>query len=200
LHLGFVVVTDGSREKKLDAFGDGQILHSHLAQAASEVVGFDRDERTVQTIQSKFGVSGLMVGDVEHLERLPLHGIFDVIVFGNLIERLISAGRALEGIWRVVALNRELIISTPRAFSLLANIRFTLGRFRKRSEHAAAYSQFTLPPVLERRQFKVTELYTGFDRPPQSRNKRFAFALGIPFLKAMPDRSGTPWAVARSAT
>ena len=198
LHLGFVGETDGSLEKKLEAFAAGQILHTHLAHAASEVVGLDRDERAVQTIQSKFGERGLMVGDVEYLDQLPLHGTFDVIVFGDLIEHLSSPGRALEGIRRFMAPHSELIISTPNAFSLLANIRFTVGRFREGNEHVAAYSQITLPALLERHQIKMTELYTCFNRPPRSWNKRFAFALGIPFFKVMPDRGGTLLAVARS--
>lgn len=197
LHLGFVGETDGSLEKKLQAFGDGQILHTHLARVASEVVGLDRDERAVQTIQSKFGESGLIVGDVEHLDQLPLHGSFDVILFGDLIEHLSSPGCALEGIRRFMDPNSELIVSTPNAFGLLANIRFTLGRFREGSEHVAAYSQFTLPALLARHQLKITELYTCFDRPPQSWKRRFAFALGVPFFKAMPDRGGTLLAVAR---
>ena len=50
LHLGFVGETDGYLDKKMAAFGDGQILHTHLAQAQSEVTGLDRDERAVQTI------------------------------------------------------------------------------------------------------------------------------------------------------
>ena len=97
-----------------------------------------------------------------------------------------------------MAPHSELIISTPNAFSLLANIHFTVGRFREGNEHVAAYSQFTLPALLERHLFKMTELYTCFNRPPRSWNKRFAFALGIPFFKVMPDRGGTLLAVARS--
>ncbi len=198
LHLGFVGETDCSLEKKLQAFDDGRVLHAHLTRAAAAVVGVDRDERAVQTIQSKFRGSKLMVADVEHLEQLPLHGTFDVILFGDLIEHLSCPGRALEGIRRFMTPDSELIISTPNAFGLPANIRFTLGRFRDGKEHVAAYSQFTLPALLERHQFKMTELYTCFNRPPQSWNKRFAFALGIPFFKAMPDRGGTLLAVARS--
>jgi SAM-dependent methyltransferase len=198
LHLGFVGETHRSLDKKLEAFGDGRILHSHLTRTASSVVGLDRDEQAVQTIQSKFGDDGLIVGDVEHLEQLPLHGAFDMILFGDLIEHLSCPGRALEGIRRFMAPNSELIISTPNAFGRLKNIRFTLGRFCEGNEHVAAYSQLTLPALLARHQFKMTEFYTCFDRPPQSWKKRFAFALGIPLFKVMPDRGGTLLAVARS--
>jgi SAM-dependent methyltransferase len=198
LHLGFVGEADESLEKKLQAFGEGQVLHTHLTRAASEGVGLDRDKHAVQSIQSRFGERGLIVGDVEHLEQLPLDRTFDVILFADLIEHLSCPGLALDGIRRFMTPNSELIISTPNAFGLPANLRFTLGRFRDGKEHVAAYSQITLPALLERHQIKMTELHACFNRPPQSWNKRFAFALGIPVLKAMPDRGGTLLAVAAS--
>lgn len=91
-----------------------------------------------------------MVGDAELLDRSPLRGTFDVIVFGNLIEHLSFPGRALEGVRRFMAPNSELVISTPKAFGLLANVRIGLGRFYGGNEHLAAYSRFTLPALLAR--------------------------------------------------
>jgi hypothetical protein len=62
----------------------------------------------------------------------------------------------------------HLIITTPNAFALLANARFTLGRFREGSEHMTTYSKFILPTLLKRHHLRMTELYTCFGRPPQS--------------------------------
>jgi SAM-dependent methyltransferase len=197
LHLGFVGETDGSLQVKVNAFGDGLVLHPHLTRAASEVVGVDRDEHAVKAIQSKFQEGGLFVGDVEHLEQLPFDRTFDVILCGDLIEHLSCPGLALEGMRRFMSPHSELIISTPNAFALLANIRFTLGRFREGNEHVAAYSKFTLPVVLERHHLKMTELYTCFTRPPKTWKGRLKFSMGIPFFKVMPDRGGTLLAVAK---
>ena len=198
LHLGFVGETDGTLQLKVDAFGDGRVLHPHLVRVASEVIGLDRDEDAVEGIRSRFGEAGLLVGDVEHLERLPVNRTFDVILFGDLIEHLSCPGLALEGMRRFMSPQSELIITTPNAFALLANVRFTLGRFREGNEHVAAYSKFTLPALLERHHLKMTELYTCFNRPPQSWQGRVKFSLGIPFFKAMPDRGGTLLAVAKA--
>jgi hypothetical protein len=198
LHLGFVGETDGSLQVKVDAFGDGRVLHPHLTRVASEVVGLDRDKRAVEAIRSKFQEDGLLVGDVEHLEQLRLDRTFDVIVFGDLIEHLSCPGLALEGMRRFMSSQSELIVSTPNAFALLANVRFTLGKFREGNEHVAGYSKFTLPALLERHHLKMTELYTCFNRPPQSWKGRVKFSIGIPFFKAMPDRGGTLLAVAKS--
>jgi SAM-dependent methyltransferase len=197
LHLGFVGETDGPLRVKVDAFGDQRVLHPLLTRAASEVVGVDYDERAVEGIRTKFQADGLLVGDVEHLEQLPLHRTFDVILFGDLIEHLSCPGLALEGIRRFMSPHSELILSTPNAFALLANVRFTLGRFHEGNEHVAAYSKFTLPALLERHRLQMTELYTCFNRPPQSRMGRLKFSIGTPFFKAMPDRGGTLLAVAR---
>jgi SAM-dependent methyltransferase len=197
LHLGFVGETDGPLHVKVDAFGDQRVLHPLLTRTASEVVGVDRDERAVEGIRSKFQADGLLVGDVEHLEQLPLDRTFDVILFGDLIEHLSCPGLALEGVRRFMSPRSELILSTPNAFALLANVRFTLGRFHEGNEHVAAYSKFTLPALLERHHLRMTELYTCFNRPPQSWTGRLKFSIGTPFFKAMPDRGGTLLAVAR---
>jgi hypothetical protein len=93
----------------------------------------------------------------------------------------------------------ELVISTPNAFSLLTNVRFTLGRFRDGAEHVAHYSKFALSTLLERHHLETTEFFTCFDRPPQSWIQRFRFALGIPVFKIAPERGGTLLCVARRA-
>ena len=133
------------------SFGGQRVLHPHLTRTASEVVGVTASERAVEGIRSKFQADGLLVGDVEHLEQLPLDRTFDVILLGDLIEHFkLCPGLALEGIRRLMSPHSELILSTPNAFALLANIRFTLGRFHEGNEHVAAYSKFTLPALLER--------------------------------------------------
>jgi hypothetical protein len=45
--------------------------------------------------------------------------------------------------------------------------------------------------LLMRHHFRVTELYTAYDRPPTSYKQRLKFALGIPVFKLFPERGGT---------
>lgn len=197
LHLGFIGETDASLDQKVDAIQEEQTLHSHLLKVASTVAGIDRNERAIAMIRSKVGWDNLYAADVEHLERLDLKGTFDVVLFGNLVEHLSCPGLALNGIQRFMNEKSEMIISTPNTFALLSNIRFTLGRFREGDEHVTGYSKFTLQALLTRHGFKMTELFTCYDKPPVLWKQRVEFAVGVPFFKAMPERGGTLLAVSR---
>jgi hypothetical protein len=198
-HLGFVGETDESLEAKVRAFREGRVLHPHVARVASEVVGLDRDAQAVKAIQAECNGQTLLAGDVEHLGQLGLNRSFDVILFGDVLEHLTCPGLALDGIRQFMNRESELIVSTPNAFALMANIRFTTGRFHEGSEHVAAYSKYTLPAILSRHGMELTELYTCFDRPPQTKVGKFKLALGYPVFKAIPDRGGTLLAVAKRA-
>ncbi|MGI9072217.1 MAG: class I SAM-dependent methyltransferase [Bryobacteraceae bacterium] len=197
LHLGCIGETDCAPEEKLEAFCSGRALHPNLVRVASDVTGVDLNAEAVHLIQTKAGLNDLLVGDVEHLEAINLQRTFQLIIFGDLIEHLSSPGLALDGIRQFMSPDSELIISTPNAFSLPANIRYSLGRHREGAEHVAAYSKFTLPAVLARHGFSVTELLTCFDRPPQSWTRRLTFAIGTPVFRMLPERGGTLLAVAK---
>jgi 2-polyprenyl-3-methyl-5-hydroxy-6-metoxy-1,4-benzoquinol methylase len=157
----------------------------------------DRDERAIEMIRSKFGWGNLYSGDVEHLENLDLDRIFDVVVFGDLVEHLSCPGLALNGIRRFMDEKSQLMISTPNTFALLSNIRFTLGRFREGEEHVTGYSKFTLKALLERHGFEMTEFFTCYDKPPLTRSRKLAFSVGVPYFKLMPERGGTLLAVSK---
>ena len=101
--LGLLVRPTAPCRVKVDAFGVWASLGIRIwTLAASEVVGVDRDEHAVEAIRSKFQEDALLVGDVEHLEQLPLDRTFDVILFGDLIEHLSCPGLALDGIRRFI--------------------------------------------------------------------------------------------------
>ena len=200
LHLGFIGETDASLNIKEDAINHGQTLHSQLLRIGSNVVGIDRNERAIEMSRSKLGWDDLYNGDVEHLENLDLIGTFDIVVFGNLVEHLSCPGLALNGIRRFMDEKSELIISTPNTFALLANIRFTLGRFREGDEHVTGYSKFTLKALLERHGYEMTEFFTCYDKPPLSRSRKLAFSIGVPYFKVMPERGGTLLAVSKKTS
>lgn len=199
LDLGFVGETDGSTADKLRAFQAGSVLHPHLSQVASRIVGVDLNGEAVRAIQERTGTTGLFIGDVERLENVALHGPFDVIVFGDLLEHVSSPGLALDSIRRLMSYETELIISTPNMFSLMANVLFSLNKWREGNEHVASYSKFTLPTLLERHGLKLTELYTCYDRPPGSLRRKVLFSIGKPAFRLFPERGGTLLAVAKIA-
>jgi 2-polyprenyl-3-methyl-5-hydroxy-6-metoxy-1,4-benzoquinol methylase len=197
LHLGCIGETDVSTREKLSAFAAGRVLHPHLMAAAREVVGVDLDGAAVELIRSNLGVQNILLADVEKLETVVLDGTFDVVLCGNLLEHLSCPGRALEGVRRFMAPESELIVSVPNSFALLANLRFTLGRFRDGAQHVATFSKFNLMTLLGRHGFSLTELYTCYDRPPSSRKQQIQFALGTPILRLLAERGGTLLAVAK---
>jgi hypothetical protein len=194
-HLGCIGETDGTLEDKVRAFLTGRALHPNLMKVASEVVGIDLNKEAVQCVGNAAGTDNLFVGDVEHLEQVNLDRTFDVIIFGDLIEHLSCPGLALNGLRRFMSAESELVISTPNAFSLPANIRFSLGRHSEGAEHVAGYSRFTLQNVLARHGFRVTEFLTCFDRPASSRTGRTKIAGGSFLFRLMPERGGTLMAV-----
>jgi SAM-dependent methyltransferase len=199
LHLGCIGQTDVSPKDKLQAFRAKRVLHPHLMASAREVIGVDIDGNAADLLTSELGPNGILVADAEHLERVELNRTFEIILCGNLLEHLSCPGLVLQGVRRFMEPESELIVSVPNPFGLLANLRFTLGRFRDGAQHVAAFSKFNLVTLLERHGLQVRELYTCFDQPPVSLRQRLLFGLGIPFFRYLPDRGGTLLCVARLA-
>jgi SAM-dependent methyltransferase len=197
LHLGCVGATDFPAEEKLQAFGAGRVLHPRLAAVSRELVGVDNDGPAVQLLRSRLGERTILIGDAEHLENLNLDRTFDIILCGDLLEHLSCPGRALEGARRFMATTSELIVSVPNSFALLANLRFTMGRFQDGAQHVATFSKFNLQTLLERHGFELKELYTAYDHPAFSRPERIKLALGVPFFRLLPERGGTLLAIAK---
>jgi len=199
LHLGCVGETDVSPEHKVQAFSAKRVLHPHLMAIAREVLGIDVDARAVELLRAQLGVSGIVVGDAQHLEELGPAKQFEVILCGDLLEHLSCPGLVLDGVRRFMGPASALIVSVPNSFGLLANLRFTFGRFREGAQHVVAFSKFNLVTLLQRHGFQVIELYSAYDRPPASLKQRLLFALGVPFFRLFPERGGTLMCVARLA-
>ncbi len=197
LHLGCIGETDVSPEKKLEAFAAYRVLHPKLAAVSPRLVGVDIDAATIELIHARLGRDGILAGDAEHLENLPLDDTFDVVLCGNLLEHLSSPGNVLQGVQRFMTPASDLIVSVPNSFALLANLRFSLGRFQEGAQHVMSLSKFNLQTLIERHGFQLKELYAAYDQPPASWKGRLKLALGTPLFKLLPERGGTLLAVAR---
>jgi SAM-dependent methyltransferase len=198
LHLGCVGETDDIPDVKVKAFRSKRVLHARLMEVAREVVGVDLDAETIKLIRSKLGTENLVIGDVEHLEKCAIDGTFEVILCGDLVEHLTNPGLMLEGMKRFMTPESSLILSTPNQFSLLANIRFSLGSYREGAEHVTVFSKLTLAHLLERHGYQIRELYTCYDRPPQTGIARVKFGVGAPIYRLLPERGGTLLATAQA--
>jgi 2-polyprenyl-3-methyl-5-hydroxy-6-metoxy-1,4-benzoquinol methylase len=162
-----------------------------LAVVCRELVGIDTDAAAVELLRSRLGERSILIGDAEDLKSVGLDGTFDIILCGDLLEHLSCPGRALDGVGCFMGPTSELIVSVPNSFALLANLRFTMGRFQDGAQHVASFSKFNLQTLLERHGFELKELYTAYDRPPTSCTRRIKLALGIGLFKLFPERGGT---------
>ena len=200
LHLGFVGMTDLPSADKLEAASRGQVLHADLRTVAGVLHGVDLDADSVARIRDDLHWDGVFVGDVERLDLVAeLTPPYDVIVVGDLIEHITRPGQMLEGLKRLAGRDGTLIISTPNAFGLMANLRVTMGSFVEGDQHVLNFNAATLSQMLSRHGWRMTELYTGYNSPPRSTIGRVKAAIGSALLSIMPGRGGTLIAAAKLA-
>lgn len=192
LHLGFIQHSH-LYQKKID---ENDWLHSQIAKVASKTVGIDFLPGDVQEIKMKYAYD-VYVGDVTRLNEIKLHGFFDVIVCGELIEHLENPGLMLEGIKEFMTQESIVILTTPNPWS-----REFTSYNRKRvpeekwlnPEHTMWFSMQTLKQILERCGFEliVSDYYYGQSRK-QFFNKTSEGIIGfIRLVKRMVFLSLTP--------
>lgn len=159
-----------------EAIDDGSLLHFRLAEAASELYGFDFDAEGLETLRSA-GVGNLYKADLEALDAVDLDQRFDVIVAGEMIEHLTNPGLFLRGIKRFMDRGSRLVITTVNAY---CGMRFVQYALRGRGgiaepvhpDHVAYYSYRTLRLAVEKEGFEVEEFYfydLGTEHRPHNR-------------------------------
>lgn len=154
LHLG---CTDYPFTEKVIA--NEMLLHFELGKIASELYGFDFDERGIEILKNH-GTENLFRADLEKLDEVSLDETFDVIIAGEMIEHLSNPGLFLRGIQRFMNPQTKLIITTINAYCGMRM--FTYG-FRGRGganepvhpDHVAYYSYSTLKVLVERHDLKI---------------------------------------------
>ena len=137
------------------------LLHNEIEAVASELYGFDFDQKGIDVLSSAGG-KNLFLADLEKLEEVPLDETFDVIVAGEMIEHLSNPGLFLKGIQRFMNARTNLIITTINAYSAM---RFMIYGLRGRGgalepvhpDHVAYYSYKTLSLAIERENLQVRE-------------------------------------------
>ncbi|QQS41971.1 MAG: class I SAM-dependent methyltransferase [Acidobacteriota bacterium] len=159
-----------------EAIDDGSLLHFRLAEAASELYGFDFDEEGLETLRNA-GVLDLYRADLEALDEVDLDRRFDVIVAGEMIEHLTNPGLFLRGIKRFMDRDSRLVITTVNAY---CGMRFVQYALRGRGgvaepvhpDHVAYYSYRTLRLAVEKEGFEVDDFYfydLGREHRPHNR-------------------------------
>lgn len=141
------------------AIDGDMLLHSELARVATELTGFDFDQKGIDAL-STHGFDNLYQADLEKLDEVELDKTFDVIVAGEMIEHLNNPGLFLTGIKRFMDGNTQLVITTINAYG---GMRFLIYGLRGNGglaepvhpDHIAYYSYSTLKLVIERHGFSV---------------------------------------------
>lgn len=145
----------------MHAIESGMLLHSDLAEVASELYGFDFDQEGIDVLQSQ-GFSNLYRADLERLDEVPVDEKFDVIIAGEMIEHLNNPGLFLEGIKRFMGPETQLVLTTINAYGgmrfLIYGLRGSGGTVEPvHPDHVAYYSYSTLKLLLQRHRFNVDQ-------------------------------------------
>jgi SAM-dependent methyltransferase len=144
-----------------EAIENNMLLHSELEGLASELYGFDFDQRGIDELSAS-GVAGLHRADLERLDEVPIDRKFDVIVAGEMIEHLNNPGLFLKGIQRFMSPETRLLITTINAYCGMRFLVYGLrGKHGKAEpvhpDHVAYYSYSTLKLLVERHSLQVEE-------------------------------------------
>lgn len=145
------------------AIADEMLLHFELAKAAAELVGIDADQEGIEILE-RHGSTGLVHGDLEHLDECSLDGTFDVIVAGEVIEHVSNPGFFLSGVKRFMADGSQLVLTTPNAYCAMRFFYYGLRGRRGKAEpvhpdHVAYYSYSTLKLLIERHGLELSHFY-----------------------------------------
>jgi SAM-dependent methyltransferase len=167
LHLGCTnyPYTDHSLEHN-------SLLHLELLEIASELSGFDFDQRGLDILAER-GIGNLYRADLEKLDEVELDKTFDVIIAGEMIEHLSNPGLFLDGIQRFMNPDTKLVITTINAY---CGLRYAIYALRGRGgfnepvhkDHVAYYSYSTLKLIVERSGLNVDN-FMFYDVGPEHR-------------------------------
>lgn len=146
-----------------DSISNEMLLHFQLEKIATELYGFDFDQRGLDILK-KQGSNKLYQADLENLESVPIDQTFDVIIGGEIIEHLSNPGLFLNGIKRFMNAETRLVLTTINAYCAL---RFAIYGLRGRGgrnepvhpDHVSYYSYKTLSLMLERHGLVLKEFY-----------------------------------------
>ena len=188
LHLGCIGFADSDPLARVDLFQKS--LHFRLSQIA-DVVGVDYAESVITQLQSGGHGMNIVVGDVEMLDEVPINGQFDIVLAGDIIEHIANPGKMLAGIQRFCGPETELVLTTPNAFGLLGQVRFTIGRFKEAREHVLSFNRYNLEQMLSRFNFKIVAIDTCYQHWVNDEHSSVVLFLAKRLFKTIPKWGGT---------
>ncbi len=157
----------------------------------ADVVGVDYASDVIDALQGQGVGDNIVFGDVEKLDDVPIDGLFDVVLAGDIIEHIDNPGKMLDGIRRFFGPETELVLTTPNAFGLLGNIRYALGRFEEGREHVLSFNPTNLEQLLNRYSFSVTKMDTCYQHWVDDEHNPISLALAKTLFRLVPKWGGT---------
>jgi SAM-dependent methyltransferase len=159
IHLGFV-----DARNMQEKVGRSAWLHETLDRVAERLVGIDANAEGVRVAQG-LGYEAA-TADCQSGESLAAAAVQPaaVVIAGELIEHLDSPGDFLEAVKQLLAVDGELVITTPNPTSLTNVLLALSGREVQNADHVGWQSWRTLEALLARHGYVTTEL--AFYRHP----------------------------------
>ena len=142
-----------------EKFENNLLLHGKLIDSASELIGVDIDDQSIDFLQEK-GITNILKVDMNNIETINFQP--EIIVFGETIEHLDNIKNGLATLTRIMDKDSRLLISTPNALSLLNILNALLRKEHCHPDHVVNFTPKTLEQCLLRSNLAVDELNFSF--------------------------------------
>ena len=156
IHLGCV-----SHKSLIDiAIKNNIWAHEIISNNASKCIGIDIDEEGVELLKTNYGINNVYFSDIIDQPFKPIYEeTWDYIVLGELIEHIGNPAYFLKSILNKYKKNiKNIIITTPNAFSIMNFINSFLGVERINSDHRYHFTPYTLWKVCNDANLELLEM------------------------------------------
>jgi len=196
----------GSRKRVLEVGCATGYLSAYLTQQLGcEVVGIELNPQAAELARQH--CASVIVGDVEKDAFKSLSGLFDVILFGDVLEHLVCPGAVLSRCKDYLAQNGCILISMPNVAHYSIRIHLLLGRFNYQEyglldrTHLRFFTLRTARQLIEEAGYQVadfdvvysmrgTRLVQSSQRLERFLKNHFAEVIGFQFIFRAVKRPG----------
>jgi SAM-dependent methyltransferase len=168
LHIGMGGFIDDHEETQKELAAPSSSLHCNLFRVAASLTGIDINPLAIEimrrTVPGRYFVGDIM--DVSLPDRFR-DDLFDVIIFGDVVEHLDNFGIALRNLSRMLGPDGLLVISTSNAFYFGAIVKMLFRYEVTHGEHTCHFSYLTLKRTLAMNGLDLVDfMFYTHKRPP----------------------------------
>ncbi len=196
----------GSRRRVLEVGCATGYLSAYLSrQLGCEVVGIELNPQAAELARQH--CASVIVGDVEKDAFKSLTGLFDVILFGDVLEHLVCPGAVLSLCKDYLAQNGCVLISIPNIAHYSIRMHLLLGRFNYQEQglldrtHLRFFTLRTARQLIEEAGYEIADfdvvyymrgmrLVQSSGRLERFLKRHFAELIGVQFIFRIVKRPG----------